>query len=223
MASKFAGIGNWHDFLPYWIGKEKYIILQENVRERRKKIKDSDEDIFVILSHVFKKYQEGRNFLSPYLTDDEAIEREISEEVTELDHAPVMSALGLGDELSPIAVLQRLDTIIAIEKTKRNPRFESGRYWIVSYSQEVIKSTARPFVVLAKIDCNDNIEYLQGAWPLAYTKNALDRVVPMPYESTLQDMRYVKITVEETITRVRDGKAVKIDALGYRHTIEPCE
>lgn len=198
MASKFADIKNRRDFLPYWLGKEKYKLLLENVKERRKVIEKSDEDLFVILENVFMKYKDGGDYLSPFLTDDEVLQSEIDTEITELVAEPVMAALGLGRDLSPIDVLQQLDTLIAIEKTRKNVIFDTGKYWIVSYSEVAIRSRGRPFILLARVQENDEnlILYIQGAWPLTYMKNALDRIVPMPYEATLGDMRYIHIQAE---------------------------
>lgn len=200
MATKFAGIGNKGSFLPYWIGGEQYNLLLENINERRKVIEESEEDLFTILGNVFMKYQAGGNYLSPFLTDDDVLRDEFTTKVTELVSEPVMAAMGLGKELSPIDVLQQLDTLIAIEKTRRNVVFDTGKYWIISYSEVAIQSRARPFILLARVqESNDNsILYIQGAWPLIYMKNALDRIVPMPYEATLGDMRYVRIHVESS-------------------------
>lgn len=198
MASKFASIGNRASFLPYWIGREQYDLLVENVKERRKVIKDSNEDLFVVLKNVFQKYRNGYDYLNPYFSDDEILHEEVSIPSTALRQEAVLAAMGLNQNWTYLNVLENLDTLLAIEKTRQNVEFDTGKYWIVSYSLIPIRSAARPFVLLARVQEQnaDSILYVQGAWPVTYMKNALDRLVPMPYEATLGDLRHIFIHAE---------------------------
>ena len=214
MASRFADVKNRRAFLPYWLGKKQYKLLLKNVKERRKVIEKSDENLFVILENTFAKYQTGGNYLSPFLTDDEVLYKEISEPITTLTQEAVLTAMGLNQDWSYLYILENIDTLIAIEKTRKNLEFDTGKYWIVSYSQIPIKSIIRPFALLARVQEENNnlILYVQGAWPVTYMKNALDRMVPMPYEATLEDIRYMCVQAE-----VADSGPFKI-----KYKIEKC-
>ena len=101
------------------------------------------------------------------------------------------------ERLNPVSdVIKRIDLYVALQKELRDVHFDKGRYLILSYDQEKIKGKQRPFLLMARVNDKNEIAYLQGAWPLKYLKNKMDRTVPLGYKANIDELKYIEIKLD---------------------------
>jgi hypothetical protein len=215
MASIFANISRYINFLKYWLGDTLTAELQADVKERRKLFIEVS-DIYNIIENSYNKYQEGHDYLNPFAHEDEWIIT-MDEQVPPLmSQEEMLDLVGVRPEWTYDYILEHVDNLIEIERIRRNDAFvESGRYWIVAYRYVLIGKRHRPFVLLAKIcETDDTILAIQGVWPLSFMKIAIERMISIPYLATLEDLRFIRIETE--ITKAGPFRAKYI-------SIGPCE
>lgn len=199
LASIFAGIPNYGDFLEYWLGKEASNEIKKDVSNRKQLFSETD-GICIILENAFSKYNAGLDYLNPFLTDDEYIEQEFEPANPLMTQEEMMHLIGLELDWSYETILNRVEDLIEMERIRRNTVIvESGKYWIIAYRQVPLKGILKPFVLLARVSIEHNyILTIQGLWPIEFMKKTIDKEVPLPYTATMDDLKYIRVETEPT-------------------------
>lgn len=198
LAETFAGIAldNHHVFLRYWLDDDIVDAILTDVRERRRSFSES-EDICVMLENAYRKLLNGQDHLNPFLSDDEFIAQELKPTKSIWTQEEMLGMIGMSEFLTYESVLENVDRLVEMERIRKGGVIvDSGRYWIVTYRQVAIKGTLRPFVLLARVSEDNKILTVQGIWPLAAMKRVIERMVPLPYISTLTNLKYIAIETE---------------------------
>jgi len=199
LASAFAGLTNHRVFLRYWLGNEVARQIQEKVKEDRVKFCE-ESDICIVIEHAFNKYCAGMDYRNPFLSDDEYIEEELETAKPLMTQEEMMSLIGLEIDWSYETIIEKADDLVELERVRQNTVIvESGKYWIVAYRHVPLKSILKPFVLLARVsEIDDSVLSIQGLWPIQFMKRRIDREVPLPYTSTIDDMRFIRVETVPT-------------------------
>jgi len=208
LAGAFAGIKKIYNFLVFHLDDETYSALLTDVQERRGKYQE--QPMMSILQNLYDLWYEDYNINELYkmITGKKIISGEEEEESEK--QSPVYERekdLKPSDYLNFSNVIEGMNVHIALEKEFNSPEVAPGIWWVVYYDRILIQSKVRPFALLARLD-GGKICYLQGVWPLAYLRTALEKIVPIGYRAVHGKYVYIEVNVEFLDTKDK-GKLQK--------------
>jgi hypothetical protein len=184
LAGAMAGVSNIHDFLPYHLGDETYKQIQKDIRERRK-AKDM-QPIIGLLNEVYDLWFEEYDIDNLYnmITGKCIVPEDVMEEDEISKSAAENGKLIPSDSLTFSNVIEQMDLHIQIQAMTKTPDIPEGIWWVIAYEQVEIRGTLRPFILVARLNYEGKICYLQGAWPLPHLNDKyLSRFLPMGYRA----------------------------------------
>jgi hypothetical protein len=207
LAGAVGGVGNIHSFLPFHFGKEIYDEMKEDVSERRK-----NKDLTAMIglwTDVYELWLEDYDINQFYnmITG----KREMEEEV--IGKKEIKEKFYRENELEPSRtltfsnVIAQMEMHVILQAKLQSPNVAPGKWWVIYYNNLKIKGKFAPFVLMARINDDGRICYLQGVWPFEYLMNALAKILPIGYEAK-EDKSLFFIEIQGNIENVDIGSGV---------------
>jgi hypothetical protein len=183
LAGAVAGVGDIHKFLVYHFEKEIYGAMREDVSERRKNKKY--QSMISLLDDIYELWLEEYDINNFYnmITGKNISEEELVKEKIKI--CEVAEEVLIPNENYTFAnVISRLEVHLKVEAMTQTPDIPPGVWWVIVYEQINLKGKLRPFILLARLNDEGRICYLQGAWPLSHLNDKyLSRLLPFPYRA----------------------------------------
>lgn len=196
-AAEFAKIGEPDFFMKYWFGPESYDKLKEYIESLGDCYLEMLEEFYNIGIKEEKEEEERERLIH------ESEPNDIDFGKIELYNRDLIT----GDtSLSYERVINDYEVHRVLLMIYDNPNFASGVFWLVSYTLERVKGKMRPFVIMARVNENDELCYMQGGWPHKHFDKMLERLVPIGYICDLKDKIYIELKVD--IVEWEHGKQV---------------
>jgi len=208
LAEAFGGVGNIRMYLSSHLGKEIYSEIRTDIIERRKDLKD--QPLVLIMQNLYDLWFEDYNINELYnmvtgkqtVKDEEIVVGEIKPTIFREDD------LTPHEHLTYANIIESMDIHLEIERKFHNPEIAPGRWWVITYTRLVLDGKMRPFILMARLNGEGKICYVQGAWPLDYLLTAIQRIVPLEYRASHGNYIYLDIQVEAIQIKAR-GKLQK--------------
>ena len=197
LAGAFGGVGNIHDFLPFHLGKETYSEILEDIRERRKEL--IQEPLVNILQNLEDLSNDGYNIDDLY---NMISGKQIAEIIVNNDYCGTNLKFYREDYDTPSEyltfanVIDSMDMHIELESAFHSPDVAPGIWWLIWYDRRVLKGKFRPFALMARLNNEGKICYLQGVWPFEYLMNEIEKIVPLGYKAVHGDYVFLEIRAE---------------------------
>ena len=201
-AANFAGVGDVYHFLTYWLGADVYEKLRKDVAARRRDI--GNIRVYEIMRDLFKICEGRPDLLELFTTKfysmmmgkrfvDEEVKLKVESGFTffkeyDLEEDPLLTFFN---------VVENLDYYIRLSKEFQHPKFAPGKYWLVYFGEERVKTKMRPYLLLGRINEEGKIAYLQGGWTPQYVLNGMKRIVSLGYRTEHGKYRYIRIIAEK--------------------------
>lgn len=209
LAEAFSRVGRLRNYLPFHLGDEIYAEIRADIIGRRKDLKN--QPLVTIMQNLHDLWSEDYNINEIYkmVTGKQTVEQE-EVEIVKIEKPKIYRE----DDLTPSEyltyanVIEGIDVHLEIERKFHNPEVAPGRWWVITFVRFVLNGKMRPFILMARLNKEGKICYIQGAWPLDYLLTAIEKIIPLDYRAKHGDYIYLDIQVEAIQTKAR-GKLQK--------------